>query len=70
MKLQNDDYPFNEIFKGNIFKVPDYQRFFSWEIPQFQDLWKDLMNILSGKDRMHYMGTIICKEAGKIYTSY
>ena len=37
--------PFNEVFKKKIFRIPDYQRGYSWEQTQLEDLWADLSNI-------------------------
>ena len=30
-ELGNTDYTFAELFEGNVFHVPRYQRFYSWE---------------------------------------
>lgn len=37
--------PFKEIFSNQIFRIPDYQRGYSWEESQLEDLWADLTNI-------------------------
>jgi len=58
--LENTDYTLQELFKGNVYHIPRYQRFYSWERSEWSDLWSDLTNI-SGNNREHYMGTIICK---------
>lgn len=59
-KLKNTDYTVGEIFKGNVFRIPHYQRFYSWEKSEWADLWEDLFNIVD-RDRKHYMGTVICR---------
>jgi hypothetical protein len=59
-ELSNTDYTFAELFEGNVFHVPRYQRFYSWEQSEWGDLWDDLSNMIDN-DREHYMGTIICK---------
>lgn len=51
-----------ELFNNNIFKVPDYQRGYSWENRHREDLLEDLELI---KDKNHYTGTIVIKEHGK-----
>lgn len=58
--LKNTDYTLQELFEGNVFHIPRYQRFFSWERSEWADLWNDLKNI-TGNNRDHYMGTVICK---------
>jgi uncharacterized protein with ParB-like and HNH nuclease domain len=38
-------------------RIPSYQRRFSWEEEQFEDLWNDLDNV--GKGESHFFGTIV-----------
>ncbi len=51
-----------ELFNHNIFKVPDYQRGYSWENRHREDLLEDLDLI---RDKNHYTGTIVIKESGR-----
>jgi len=53
---------FNDLVTGRRkFEIPDYQRNYSWEDDQRQDLWRDLHNNLdSGKT--HYFGTFLLRE--------
>ena len=51
-----------ELFNHNIFKVPDYQRGYSWENRHREDLLEDLELI---RNKNHYTGTIVLKEEGK-----
>ena len=48
----------SEIVKNNLFKIPDYQRGYSWEKKQLEDLRKDIENLFS-KEHMHFTGTIV-----------
>lgn len=50
-----------KLFNSNIFKVPDYQRGYSWENRQREDLLEDLELI---RDKNHYTGTVVIKEQG------
>jgi uncharacterized protein with ParB-like and HNH nuclease domain len=50
-----------ELFNSNIFKVPDYQRGYSWENRHRTDLLEDLELI---RDKNHYTGTIVIKQQG------
>ncbi len=34
-----------EIFNENFFRIPDFQRGFSWKKEQLQDFWEDLINL-------------------------
>lgn len=68
MELKNEEYELKSIISTSKFHVPEYQRYYSWEKNQLEDLWKDLNNLLiDGKetDHSHYMGTIICKNLDK-----
>lgn len=51
-----------ELFNSNVFKVPDYQRGYSWENSHRTDLLEDLELI---RDKNHYTGTIVIKNQGK-----
>lgn len=62
-----------DLFNNAVFKIPDYQRGYSWENQHRQDLLEDL-ELLNNKG--HYTGTIVLKERdtvkglGKTYTRY
>ncbi|HUX20652.1 MAG TPA: DUF262 domain-containing HNH endonuclease family protein [Spirochaetia bacterium] len=43
---------------GKRFKVPAYQRDYSWEEEQWEDLWNDILE-LRGDDDSHYMGALV-----------
>jgi uncharacterized protein with ParB-like and HNH nuclease domain len=46
----------NEIFNQRFFRIPDFQRGFSWEDKQLSDFWEDLLNLKS--DKIHYTGLL------------
>ena len=46
------------------FEIPIYQRNYSWEEKQCEDLWNDLFYLKVGKK--HYFGTILIKQVNKI----
>ena len=56
------------IIGDRVFQIPAYQRNYSWEEPQWKDLWNDLSFLAEGKK--HYYGTLLIritmdrKEAG------
>ena len=39
---------------GNVYRVPTFQRDYSWEEEQWEDLWADLIS--PEQDQIHYMG--------------
>lgn len=43
------------------FEIPDYQRNYSWEDDQRQDLWRDLHNNLDS-EKTHFFGTFLLRE--------
>lgn len=46
----------NELFNTKFFRIPDFQRGYSWEKSQLEDFWADLENL---KDRkFHYTGLL------------
>ncbi len=45
-----------EIFEGRVFRIPDYQRGYSWEKKHLEAFWDDLENLQDG--HIHYTGVI------------
>jgi uncharacterized protein with ParB-like and HNH nuclease domain len=52
-----------ELFSGKAFRVPDYQRGYAWETPQWDDFLEDLEYLSPGKH--HYTGTVILHQQAK-----
>lgn len=52
---------FEEIISNHFFKIPDYQRGYSWEKRQLEDLKKDIENLYT-KNYRHFTGTIVATE--------
>lgn len=46
----------SEIFNNKIFRIPDFQRGYSWEERQLEDFWEDIQNLNS--DKIHYIGLL------------
>jgi len=55
MKLEN----LTEIFNNSVFRIPDYQRGYSWGKPQLEDLWMDINSLEINK--YHYTGALSIK---------
>lgn len=49
-----------EVFMGRLFRVPDYQRGYSWGESQLSDFWDDLINLPEG--RGHYTGMLTLRK--------
>ncbi len=44
---------------GRIYRVPPYQRDYSWTVEQWEDLWNDILDLHGGRDERHYMGALV-----------
>ncbi len=47
------------IGNGKIYRVPAYQRDYSWTDEQWEDLWKDIAERKGNPDDRHYMGALV-----------
>ena len=52
------------IGNGKHYRVPPYQRDYSWSEEQWDDLWNDLMDLRSDPDERHYLGALVVEERG------
>ncbi|MBR4857720.1 MAG: DUF4268 domain-containing protein [Clostridia bacterium] len=50
----------SKLFDKRIFRIPDYQRGYAWQLPQLIDFWEDLKNL--SEDRYHYTGMLSLKK--------
>ena len=50
----------DSLFKGKIFRIPDYQRGYAWRREQLKDFWEDLVNL--SDERSHYTGVLTLKQ--------
>lgn len=47
-----------KIFNNAFFRIPYYQRGYSWAEKQRAELWQDISNLLNHETRCHYMGML------------
>ena len=52
-----------EIFNEKFFRIPDFQRGYSWQEPQLKDFWDDLTNLKD--DKIHYTGLLTVEKIDK-----
>ncbi len=58
--LKTSDVTFQELIgNGKRYRVPAFQRDYSWEEEQWEDLWNDIEEMTTSKDARHYMGAIV-----------
>lgn len=51
------------IGNGKIYRVPPYQRDYSWAEEQWDDLWTDILDLRNSPDDSHYLGAIVVQAA-------
>ncbi len=62
--LDTKTLSFNDIIgNGKIYKVPDFQRDYSWNEDNWEDLWNDILTI-NENNESHYMGSIVLLNKG------
>lgn len=44
---------------GLRYEIPKFQRDYSWESEQWDDLWQDIMMLVSNEETEHYMGYLV-----------
>ena len=52
------------IGNGKVYKVPSYQRDYSWKQDHWEDLWSDILTVIKGNS-IHYMGSIVLQNQGE-----
>ena len=60
---------FREIIgNGKIYKVPPFQRDYSWEEEQWEELWYDIEALLkpNTEDSTHYLGYLVLKKRSSL----
>ena len=63
LKLETKSEPFSDIFSnGKRYIVPRFQRDYSWELENWQDLWEDVKALSGNSDDCHYMGYLVFQE--------
>jgi hypothetical protein len=57
----------NTLFADRVFRIPSYQRFYSWQRKQRDDLFIDIRQLANkGEDRHHFMATIVCLRTAEV----
>ena len=48
------------LFADRVFRIPHYQRYYSWRSRQREDLFADLRKLAPAADQHHFMATLVC----------
>ncbi|MCA1990740.1 MAG: DUF262 domain-containing HNH endonuclease family protein [Coleofasciculus sp. S288] len=51
------------IGNGKIYRVPPFQRDYSWDEENWEDLWQDILTLHTTPDASHYMGAIVLQNS-------
>lgn len=55
------------LFADRVFRIPPYQRFYSWQGKQREDLFADLIKLANRpEDQHHFMATLVCHKTNEI----
>lgn len=50
------------IGNGKIYRVPSFQRDYSWNEENWEDLWQDVLMLHTNLDSSHYMGALVLQR--------
>lgn len=65
IKIQPQYLSLAKLLDRRLFRIPDYQRAYSWTLQQREDLFDDLIKTHSkGKDEGHFMAAVVCLRRG------
>lgn len=59
----NELKTFVEIFNHSLFRIPDYQRGYAWQLEHLVEFWEDLENLKDGSN--HYTGLLTVENVKK-----
>ena len=51
------------IGNGKIYRVPPFQRDYSWHEENWEDLWQDILMLHANPDSSHYMGALVLQNS-------
>lgn len=61
LKIQPQYLPLSKLLDGRLFRIPEYQRAYSWTTRQREDLFEDLLKThAKGKEESHFMAAVVC----------
>jgi len=66
LTIQPQYLPLAKLFDGRLFRIPEYQRAYSWTTHQRDDLFVDIINtFVKGPDEGHFMAAVVCLRRGR-----
>ena len=64
MEIQPSYLTLQKLLEHRMFRIPEYQRAYSWEDKQRDDLFSDIEKLAAQPDRVHFMATVVCLKTG------
>lgn len=64
MKIEADDKEIQDIFSLGYFKIPRFQRPYSWDIDEVESFWNDIIN---EKSQNYFIGSMVVYQTKKPY---
>lgn len=58
--MRTELFTVSKIFTESLYRIPDYQRGYSWQLEQLKDFWLDLEQLQD--DGKHYIGVLTLEE--------
>lgn len=67
MNIRPDNLTLDQLLDKRLFRIPDYQRAYSWETKQRNELFGDIKKLAENSDteRHHFMSTVVCLQTNK-----
>ncbi len=64
MSIRPDNLTLDKLLQGRLFRIPNYQRAYSWETKQRRELFEDIQKLAKNKnsERRHFMSTVVCLQ--------
>nr|MCM0593086.1 DUF262 domain-containing protein [Gloeotrichia echinulata DEX184] len=61
MSIRPDNLTLDKLLQGRLFRIPDYQRAYSWETKQRRDLFGDIKKLAknSNGERHHFGSSVL-----------
>ena len=71
MNIQPDYLPLVKLLENRVFRIPHYQRVYSWKYKQRSDMFKDIRKLEGNPEDSHFMSTVVglCRDTKTIGTN-
>jgi len=65
MKIDPQNVTLSELLNGRLFRIPAYQRAYSWQDKQRNELFADLLDLHRKNQEFHFMATAVGVNSGQ-----